>query len=75
MKVGSTDGKLKHYFVYSLSDSCKVRNGGCDPFAECTHDAKTFDVVCRCKVGYVDVTSGSVVKCVGEISQMSSSTE
>ena len=53
-------------FVRSV-DSCKVNNGGCDKHADCTHDSKTFAVVCTCKTGYTNVGTGGVVKCEGTL--------
>lgn len=47
----------KHFFhslTCSYLDECKVKNGGCDVNADCSHNATTNAVVCTCKVGYTD---------------------
>lgn len=46
-------------------DSCKVKNGGCDSNAICSHDSTTFDVKCTCKIGYTNTGSDSSVNCTG----------
>lgn len=38
----------------SSTDDCKIKNGGCDPNADCSHNATTNDVICTCKTGYTD---------------------
>ena len=49
-----------------ITDSCNVNNGGCDKNAACTHDSKTFAVICTCKTGYTNVGTEGVVKCEGQ---------
>ncbi len=52
-------------FLKYILDSCKVKNGGCDPNASCFHDTKTNAVQCRCKIGYTNTGSESKVVCTG----------
>ena len=53
-------------FKILLVDSCKVKNGGCDQYADCTHNADTFAVVCTCKTGYTNVGDAQKVICKGK---------
>ena len=49
------------------SDSCKVENGGCDEHADCSHDKKSYAVVCTCKTGYTNTGKGGKVVCQGNL--------
>lgn len=53
------------HFRCHVSEDCDVNNGGCDANAKCSHDPKTYAVLCTCKPGYVNVGVGSVVVCKG----------
>ena len=58
-------------FFAVIADSCLVSNGGCDANAICSHDNKTFDVVCTCKTGYTNTGSAPSVVCTGQITVLS----
>jgi hypothetical protein len=47
-------------------DFCNVANGGCPEKAICSHDPQTFEGVCRCEVGYINVGTVEKVVCVGQ---------
>lgn len=47
-------------------DSCKIKNGGCDKNAKCSHVKTTNAVKCTCNVGFVNVGSDSQVICKRE---------
>lgn len=49
----------------SLSDTCLINNGGCDPNAACTHHPKTYEVVCICNQGYKNTGTAPTVVCTG----------
>lgn len=51
--------------LYLVTDSCKVKNGGCDQNALCSHADDTFDIVCKCKTGYTNTGSEKAVRCEG----------
>lgn len=53
-------------FTYFL-DSCRVKNGGCDVNAICSHETSTFEVQCTCKIGYTNTGSDSNVTCTGNV--------
>jgi hypothetical protein len=55
-----------------ILDSCNVNNGGCDVNAACFHDAKTNEVTCTCKTGYINTGVGSAVVCTGYFHQLKS---
>ena len=48
-------------------DSCKVNNGRCGCNAICSHDAKTYAVVCTCEIGYTNTGSASSYACTGNV--------
>ena len=58
--------------LLSLTDQCQVNNGGCDSNAICSHDAKTYAIICTCATGYTNTASGSPVVCKGKIELTSS---
>ena len=61
---------INHAYKYNSlpsSDSCNVNNGGCDPYATCSHCKTTFAVVCTCNKGYTNVGTGGIVKCEGRL--------
>lgn len=60
------NNKDKTHIVILIVDSCDVNNGGCDPNAECSHDA-TNAVKCTCKTGYTNTGSDFNVVCTGNI--------
>lgn len=49
----------------AIIDSCDVDNGGCDKNADCSHQKKTFAVVCTCKMGYTNIGKDGKVECKG----------
>ena len=51
--------------VNILLDSCDVKNGGCGKYADCCHDPKTNEVVCKCKTGYTNVGKDGKTECKG----------
>ena len=59
--VGCTSLSLSFY----RSDSCQVKNGGCDPKAQCLHEGETNAVLCVCKTGYTNTGSTTDVICQG----------
>lgn len=70
---GNITWNVRTYWVYIkkyISDSCTVNNGGCDPNAFCSHDAKTNAVECTCKTGYTNTGSGSTTVCKGNASYL-----
>ena len=54
------------FFSFShWTDSCQVKNGGCDANAACSHDPSNNQVLCTCKTGYTNTGSASNVNCTG----------
>ena len=51
----------------TVLDTCQVNNGNCDANARCSHDGATNAIKCTCKQGFVNVGSGTVVICNGEL--------
>lgn len=60
-----TTHRLSPFFFMSI-DSCLVKNGGCDVNAICSHDNKTFGIICTCKTGYSNTGSTTNVTCTGK---------
>lgn len=48
-----------------VSDSCLVKNGGCDLNANCLHEGETFAVKCVCKTGFTNTGTDGSVTCKG----------
>lgn len=75
-KMEAQSAKVKFFFtnfifktipLLSFIDSCTVNNGGCDSNADCSHQTKTFAVVCTCKTGYTNVGKDGSVVCQGRV--------
>ncbi|CAF5229184.1 unnamed protein product, partial [Rotaria magnacalcarata] len=49
------------------TDTCTIKNGGCDPNAGCSHDNTTNAVECTCKTGYTNTGVAPNVVCTGTI--------
>ena len=58
----------QHIACRLCTDSCLVKNGGCDGNATCSHNTTTNAVVCTCKTGYTNTGSDSKVICTGNTS-------
>lgn len=52
--------------LFDILDSCEVDNGGCGKNADCSHEKKSFSVVCVCKTGYTNVGKDGNVVCEGK---------
>lgn len=65
VKVNLTMGKIEIYNIFTISDSCRVNNGGCGTYATCSHCLKSGRIICKCKTGYTNVGTENQFNCEG----------